>query len=171
MPGKAVLKRSKVHQFKWEVKLKQQQESASDLRRAMICQAMRSVVIVIGEAEKLRKYSKTTGIPSGNAQSLLQNAMDALLAEVSIAAGQTLRVAGSSQEPSTVTVQLDAFDAAEKISVIKAVREITGLDLKEAKDLVEGAPKPVKENISRDEAEALKKKLEDGGAKVSLVSS
>ena len=46
--------------------------------------------------------------------------------------------------------------------------ELTGLGLKEAKDLVEGAPKPVKENISKDEAEALKKKLEDGGAKVSL---
>jgi len=48
------------------------------------------------------------------------------------------------------------------------VREITGLGLKEAKDLVEGAPKAVKENVSKDEAEAIKKKLEDGGAKVSL---
>jgi large subunit ribosomal protein L7/L12 len=66
------------------------------------------------------------------------------------------------------TVQLDGFDAAKKINVIKVVREITGLGLKEAKDLVEGSPKPVKENISKDEAEALKKKLEDGGAKVSL---
>ena len=56
----------------------------------------------------------------------------------------------------------------KKINVIKAVREITGLGLKEAKDLVEGAPKPVKENIGKDEAEALKKKLEEGGAKVSL---
>ena len=62
----------------------------------------------------------------------------------------------------------DGFDAAKKINVIKVVREITGLGLKEAKDLVEGAPKPVKENIAKDEAEALKKKLEDGGAKVSL---
>jgi large subunit ribosomal protein L7/L12 len=66
------------------------------------------------------------------------------------------------------TVQLDGFDAAKKINVIKVVREITGLGLKEAKDLVEGSPKAVKENISKDEAEALKKKLEDGGAKVSL---
>ena len=56
----------------------------------------------------------------------------------------------------------------KKIQVIKVVREITGLGLKEAKDLVEGAPKAVKENISKDEAEAMKKKLEDGGAKVSL---
>ena len=60
------------------------------------------------------------------------------------------------------------YDAAKKIGIIKVIREITGLGLKEAKDLVEGAPKPVKENISKDEAEALKKKLEDGGAKVSL---
>src|SRR5436853_1821791 len=66
------------------------------------------------------------------------------------------------------TVQLDGFDAAKKINVIKVVREITGLGLKEAKDLVEGFPKPVKENISKEEAEKFKKQLEDGGAKVSL---
>jgi len=59
-------------------------------------------------------------------------------------------------------------DATKKINVIKVVREITGLGLKEAKDLVEGAPKPVKENVSKDEAEKLKKQLEDGGAKVEL---
>jgi large subunit ribosomal protein L7/L12 len=67
------------------------------------------------------------------------------------------------------TVSLDGLaDPAKKINVIKVVREITGLGLKEAKDLVEGAPKPVKENIGKDEAETIKKKLEDGGAKVSL---
>ena len=67
------------------------------------------------------------------------------------------------------TVVLEGLaDPAKKINVIKVCREITGLGLKEAKDLVEGAPKPVKENISKDEAEAIKKKLEDGGAKVSL---
>src|SRR5438105_14645064 len=71
-------------------------------------------------------------------------------------------------EKTEFTVQLDGFDAAKKINVIKVVREITGLGRKQAKDLVEGAPKPVKENIAKDEAEALKKKLEDGGAKVSL---
>jgi large subunit ribosomal protein L7/L12 len=57
---------------------------------------------------------------------------------------------------------------AEKIKVIKAVREITGLGLKEAKDLVEGAPKPVKEGAAKAEAEELKKKLEEAGAKVAL---
>jgi len=66
-------------------------------------------------------------------------------------------------------VILDGVAAADKkISVIKVVREITGLGLKEAKDLVDGAPKPVKEKIGKDEAEAMKKKLEDGGAKVSV---
>ena len=57
---------------------------------------------------------------------------------------------------------------ANKINVIKAVREITGLGLKEAKDLVDGAPKPVKEAVSKDEAEGFKKKLEEAGAKVSV---
>ena len=71
-------------------------------------------------------------------------------------------------EKTEFTVQLDGFDAAKKINVIKVVREITGLGLKEAKDLVEGSPKPIKENISKEEAEKLKKQLEDGGAKVSL---
>jgi large subunit ribosomal protein L7/L12 len=66
------------------------------------------------------------------------------------------------------TVTLDSFDAAKKINVIKVVREITGLGLKEAKDLVEGAPKPVKENVSKEEAEKIKKQLDDGGAKASL---
>jgi large subunit ribosomal protein L7/L12 len=72
-------------------------------------------------------------------------------------------------EKTEFTVSLDGLaDPTKKINVIKVVREITGLGLKEAKDLVEGAPKAVKENIAKDEAEAIKKKLEDGGAKVSL---
>ena len=57
---------------------------------------------------------------------------------------------------------------AKKIQVIKAVREITGLGLKEAKDLVESAPKPVKEQVSKDEAAEIKKKLEEAGASVEL---
>jgi large subunit ribosomal protein L7/L12 len=59
-------------------------------------------------------------------------------------------------------------DPSKKINVIKEVRAITNLGLKEAKDLVEGAPKPVKETAPKDEANAIKKKLEDAGAKVSL---
>jgi large subunit ribosomal protein L7/L12 len=82
--------------------------------------------------------------------------------------GQGTAVAEKPAEKTEFTVQLDGFDAAKKINVIKVVREITGLGLKEAKDLVEGAPKAVKENISKEEAEKFKKQLEDGGAKVSL---
>ena len=67
------------------------------------------------------------------------------------------------------TVTLDGLaDPAKKINVIKVVREITNLGLKEAKDLVEGAPKAVKENVSKQDAEAIKKKLEEGGAKASI---
>lgn len=68
---------------------------------------------------------------------------------------------------STVTVTL-VDGGASKINVIKAVREATGLGLKEAKDLVDGAPKPVKENIDRAEGEKLKKALEAAGAKVEM---
>lgn len=61
-----------------------------------------------------------------------------------------------------------ASAGANKINVIKVVREITGLGLKEAKDLVDGAPKPVKEGISKEEAESIKKKLEEAGATVEI---
>jgi len=92
-------------------------------------------------------------------------------AGVAIAAGPAGGGAAAAEKPAEkteFTVLLEGFDAAKKINVIKVVREITGLGLKEAKDLVEGAPKPVKENISKDEAETIRKKLEDGGAKVTL---
>ena len=65
-------------------------------------------------------------------------------------------------------VILASFDAAAKIKVIKAVREITGLGLADAKAVVEAAPKAIKEGVSKDEAEELKKKLEEAGAKVEL---
>jgi large subunit ribosomal protein L7/L12 len=71
-------------------------------------------------------------------------------------------------EKTEFTVVLEGFAADKKIQVIKVVREITNLGLKEAKEAVEGAPKPIKENISKEEAEKIKKQLEDVGAKVSL---
>ena len=71
-------------------------------------------------------------------------------------------------EKTEFDVVLTGFDAAAKIKVIKAVREITGLGLAEAKAMVEGAPKTLKEAVSKDEAEELKKKLEEVGAKVEL---
>ena len=72
-------------------------------------------------------------------------------------------------EKTEFTVVVEGLaDPGKKIGVIKVVRELTQLGLKEAKDVVEGAPKPLKENIAKDEAEAMKKKLEEAGAKVSL---
>ncbi len=76
-------------------------------------------------------------------------------------------VAAVVEEQTEFTVMLQEF-GANKVQVIKAVREITGLGLKEAKDLVDGAPKAVKEGISKADAEAAKKKLEDAGAKAEL---
>ncbi|CAN5819048.1 50S ribosomal protein L7/L12 [soil metagenome] len=75
--------------------------------------------------------------------------------------------AAAAEEQTEFTVEL-AEAGASKINVIKVVREITGLGLKEAKDLVEAAPKSIKEGVSKAEAEEMKKKLEDAGAKVAL---
>jgi len=73
----------------------------------------------------------------------------------------------AAEEKTEFTVELTEA-GANKINVIKAVREVTGLGLKEAKDIVDGAPKAVKENMPKADAEALKKKLEEAGAKVTL---
>ena len=75
--------------------------------------------------------------------------------------------AAAAEEQTEFTVVLAEF-GANKVGVIKAVREITGLGLKDAKDLVDGAPKPVKEGISKADAEAAKKKLEEAGAKAEI---
>ena len=76
--------------------------------------------------------------------------------------------AAAEEEKTEFDVILAGFDAAKKIGVIKVVRELTGLGLKEAKDMVEGAPKPLKEAIAKDEAEKIKKQLEEAGAKVEI---
>jgi len=75
--------------------------------------------------------------------------------------------AAAAEEQTEFTVVLTAA-GDKKVEVIKVVRAVTGLGLKEAKDLVDGAPKPVKEGISKADAEALKKQLEDAGAKVEV---
>ena len=76
--------------------------------------------------------------------------------------------APAAAEKTEFDVVLASFDAAAKIKVIKAVREIVGLGLAEAKAFVEGAPKTVKEAVSKDEAEELKKKIEEAGGKVEI---
>ena len=75
--------------------------------------------------------------------------------------------AAAAEEQTEFTVVLSAF-GENKVNVIKAVRELTGLGLKEAKDLVDGAPKPVKEGVNKADAEAAKKKLEEAGAKAEI---
>ena len=86
---------------------------------------------------------------------------------VAAAGGGAAAAAPAAEEQTEFTVMLTEI-GANKVQVIKAVRELTGLGLKEAKDLVDGAPKPVKENVGKDEAEAIKKKLEDAGATTEL---
>ena len=82
-------------------------------------------------------------------------------------AGGGAAAAPAAEEKTEFTVVLTAV-GANKINVIKAVREVTSLGLKEAKDLVDGAPKPVKEGVSKDEAETIKKKFVDAGASVEV---
>jgi large subunit ribosomal protein L7/L12 len=86
---------------------------------------------------------------------------------VAAAGGGAAAAAPAAEEQTEFTVMLNGA-GEKKIQVIKVVREITGLGLKEAKDLVDGAPKPVKEGVSKDEANAIKAKLEEQGAAVEL---
>jgi large subunit ribosomal protein L7/L12 len=93
--------------------------------------------------------------------------VSAAAATVAVAAPAAGAGAAAVEEKTEFTVILVAA-GENKVNAIKAVREATGLGLKEAKDLVDGAPKPVKEAISKADAEALKKKLEEAGAKVEV---
>ena len=88
-------------------------------------------------------------------------------APVAVAAAAAPAAAAAAEEKTEFDVILASF-GANKLAVIKAVREITGLGLKDAKDLVEAAPKPIKEGVSKDEAEGLKKTLEESGATVEI---
>ena len=89
----------------------------------------------------------------------------AAAAPVMMAGGGGAAAGGAAEEKTEFTVVLTEV-GANKINVIKAVREVTSLGLKEAKDLVDGAPKPVKEGVNKDEAASIKKKFEEAGAKV-----
>lgn len=93
--------------------------------------------------------------------------VSAAAAAVAVAAPAAGGAAAAAEEQTEFTVVL-AEAGANKVSVIKAVRELTGLGLKEAKDLVDGAPKPVKEGLAKADAEAARKKLEEAGAKVEV---
>ena len=84
------------------------------------------------------------------------------------AAGGGAAAAPAAEEKTEFNVSLVSFAADKKINIIKAVREVTSLGLKEAKELVESAPKPLKEGVNKDEAEAIRKKFEEAGAKVEI---
>ncbi len=89
-------------------------------------------------------------------------------APVAAAAAGAGAAAPAAEEQTEFTVTLKAYPAEKKVTVIKVIREITGLGLKEAKDLVEGAPSTVKDSVSKADAEKFKKQLEDGGATVEV---
>ena len=94
--------------------------------------------------------------------------------ELGVSAAAPVAVAAAAAGPAAAVEEKTEFNVIlaeageKKIQVIKVVRELTGLGLKEAKDLVDGAPKPVKEGVSKAEAETIKKKLEEQGAKVEI---
>ncbi len=112
-----------------------------------------SKLTVLEAAELSKKLEETWGVSAA--------------APVAVAAAAGAAVAAPAAEQTEFTVILKEA-GANKINVIKEVRAITSLGLKEAKDLVEAAPKAVKEGVNKADAEALKKKLEDAGAKVEL---
>ena len=112
--------------------------------------------------------SKLTVIEAAELSKLLEEKWGvSAAAPVAVAAAAGAAPAAAAEEKTEFTVQLTAA-GDKKIEVIKEVRAITGLGLKEAKDLVEGAPKEVKADVSKDEANKIKKQLEDAGAKVEL---
>ena len=105
-------------------------------------------------AELVKKIEETFGVSAAAAAPVVM-------------AGAPAGGAAAAEEKTEFTVVLTDV-GGNKINVIKAVREVTSLGLKEAKDLVDGAPKPIKEGVNKDEAAAIKKKFEDAGAKVEI---
>jgi len=113
------------------------------------------------------ELSKLTVLEAAELSKKLEEAWGvSAVAPVAVAAAGGAAAAVAEVQTEFSVILTDAGE--KKINVIKEVRAITALGLKEAKDLVEGAPKPVKEGVSKAEAEELKKKLEDAGAKVQL---
>jgi large subunit ribosomal protein L7/L12 len=124
----------------------------------------------MADLEKIaEELSALTVIEAADLSKLLEEKWGVSAAAPVAAAGVAPAAGGdaAAEEKTEFDVILTAF-GEKKINVIKEVRAITGLGLKEAKDLVEGAPKPVKEGVNKDEAEEIKKKLEEAGATVEL---
>jgi large subunit ribosomal protein L7/L12 len=123
--------------------------SKEDILDAIAKMSVMEVVDLISDMEK--KFGVTAAAPVA----------------VAAAPGAGAAAAPAAEEKTEFTVTMSEF-GANKVGVIKVIREITGLGLKEAKDLVEGVPSTVKESVSKADAEAIKKKLEDAGAKVAI---
>jgi large subunit ribosomal protein L7/L12 len=119
-------------------------------------------------AELVEKIEKLTLLEAVELKKALEEKFGvSAAAPVMMAAAPAAGAAPAAEAQTEFTVEL-LEGGAQKINVIKVVREATGLGLKEAKDLVDGAPKPVKEGLNKADADALKKKLEEAGAKVAL---
>ncbi len=119
-------------------------------------------------AELVEKIEKLTLLEAVELKKALEDKFGvSAAAPVMMAAAPAAGAAPAVEAQTEFTVEL-TDSGAQKINVIKVVREATGLGLKEAKDLVDGAPKPVKEGISKADADALKKKLEEAGATAEL---
>lgn len=123
--------------------------SKEDILDAISKMSVMEVVELISDMEK--KFGVTAAAPVA----------------VAVAPGAAAAAAPAAEEKTEFTVTMSEF-GANKVGVIKVIREITGLGLKEAKDLVEGVPSTVKEGVSKADAEAIKKKLEDAGAKAAI---
>ena len=119
------------------------------------------------QIEILDKISSMTVLELSELIKAMEDKFGVSAAAAVAVAGPAAAPVAAAEEQTEFTVVLAAF-GENKVNVIKAVRELTGLGLKEAKDLVDGAPKPVKEGVSKADAEAEKKKLEDAGAKVEI---
>lgn len=119
-------------------------------------------------AELVEKIEKLTLLEAVELKKALEDKFGVTAAAPVMMAGAAPAAAAPAVEEKTEFTVLLKEVGAQKINVIKVVRAATGLGLKEAKDLVDGAPKAVKEGVSKDDAEKLKKELEEAGAKVEL---
>jgi len=123
--------------------------------------------MAVAQTEILDKISSMTVLELSELIKAMEEKFGVSAAAAVASAAPAAAAAPVAEEQTEFTVMLTSF-GDNKVNVIKAVREITGLGLKEAKDLVDGAPKAVKEGINKADAEAAKKKLDDAGAKADI---
>lgn len=131
----------------------------------------RGITVSSKTAKLVEELSELTVLEMAELKTLLEDKWGVKAAAAAVAVAAPAAAAGPVQEEVEATdfqVILDSVPADKKIGAIKIVREITGLGLKEAKDLVDGAPKVIKETAPKAEAEAIKKKLEEAGSKATL---